>query len=82
MTPDESAFLTAVILTLMGCAWLLTVVPRCDHAECAKAHQTARIKGIAERIEKDHITFHDRLRPQPTCPLCQARKRDDLDQEP
>jgi len=77
---DQSAFLTAALLTLMGAAWLMSRIPSCDHETCrayckeeaAKELRAAR-HGEIERLH----SFHDRFRPQSHCPLCAADVSDD-----
>lgn len=74
---ETSAFLTAVLLTIMGCAWILWLMPSCNEPECAKAHQKHRVAERSKAIAKTHETFHSPDRPQPLCSLCQGRKRDE-----
>lgn len=80
LSEQETAWATIILLTLMGAAWLLSVLPSCSEPDCANAHAKHRVAARAVAIEKEHITFHDRLRPQPKCALCQAAKR--IDDEP
>lgn len=72
--PDASAALTASILTLMGLAALMAFIPRCSHPECKAAHDAATEKerkaATAAEVERVHA-YHDRLRPQLACSLCQ-----------
>jgi len=72
---ETTAFLTVVLLTLMGAVWLMSLLPACDHPACrayckeeaAKELRAAR-HGEIERLH----AWHDRFRPQPHCPLCMA----------
>jgi hypothetical protein len=80
LTEAQSAWLFAVIVTLMVSCWLMTRIPRCSHAECDTAHKDASAREAKARtaadLERFHA-YHDRFRPQPLCALCQATKRDD-----
>lgn len=77
MTSIESAWLTAVLLTLMVACWLMSVIPWCDDPECSASHKRHTLATRSASIEKNHVVFHDPLRPQVNCALCQARKRDE-----
>ena len=69
-----------IILTLMGAAWLLTVIPSCNEPDCVKSHQRHRVAERSAEIERTHAAFHDpRTRPVPMCALCQAARRDQDD---
>lgn len=79
---DPSAWMTAVLITLMFAPLLMWFVPRCDHPECAQAHKDANAKASKAQgsaAERNHMAYHDRLRPQPLCIFCQQAKRDDVD---
>ncbi len=77
MPSDTSAWITAAIVTLMVAAWLLAKLPSCGHTDCVAAHAAHSVTDASASMEKQHITYHDRLRPQPNCVMCQAQKRDD-----
>lgn len=72
MDPTASALTTIALLTGMGAAWLLTLIPSCNDPACVEAHRKHSVASRSEAIEKQHATYHDRLRPQPMCPLCQS----------
>jgi uncharacterized membrane protein YdjX (TVP38/TMEM64 family) len=74
--PYEVVFLIAGLM--LGAIGLFLLPRGCelDGCDCQKVHQNSRIRRIAVGIEKQHITFHDALRPQPACPLCQATRRE------
>lgn len=69
--------LSLCLIALMALAWFIWLLPSCGDPECLKAHERHAIAGRAQEIERTHGTYHDPLRPQPTCSLCQTRKRDD-----
>lgn len=76
MTPDVSAFYTAAVITLMGCCWLMTKLPGCNHETCKAAHDLERGRERkAEDAERRHM-WHDRFRPQAGCALCDAKPPD------
>jgi len=67
MTPNDLSLLLAVIL--LGTIGIY-MLPSCDDTACQLAHQKHRVVSIARDIEWTHATFHDPLRPQPMCALC------------
>lgn len=79
--PDVSAMLTVAIVSLMAAAYFALHIPRCDHSECKAAHLAAEARAAlaqrAELAERTHSIYHDPLRPQANCVLCQSRKRDE-----
>lgn len=76
--PDLSAILTVSIISLMAAAWMAHYIPRCDHQECRAAHTAAsareRLALSAENAERNHTIYHDPMRPQANCVLCQKRE--------
>jgi hypothetical protein len=81
--PETSAWLTAAIITLIGAPFLMAQIPRCNHAECRKAHEEAttqeRRATNAAELARLHA-WHDRFRPQPNCALCRALPPDKPDE--
>lgn len=79
LTPSEW---TLLVLLLMSFAVLLWATPSCGEKTCVDAHRGHMVATRAAAIEKEHATFHDRLRPQPLCSLCQSDKRNDDRRDP
>lgn len=76
MLPYEVLFCIAALM--LGAVGLYLLPRGCElrNCDCQKTHQASRIRGLAANIEKQHMTFHSKDRPQPTCSLCQSEKRD------
>lgn len=77
LTPDQSAMFTIVLISIIGAAWLLWLMPSCNEPGCAQAHAKHRVDARSREIEANHAAFHDpRTRPVLTCALCAAARRD------
>lgn len=72
MSPTDFSWFVALLLL---CTWLIWRLPTCVDPECVAAHRRHDIASRVAAIEAAHTTFHDPLRPQAMCSLCQ--KRDD-----
>lgn len=62
------------ILTLMGCCYLMSLLPD-EHEACRETHRAeVKREAAARTVEQETQlhAFHDRFRPQPSCRLCQA----------
>lgn len=74
MLPHEVLLCIAgMILGAVG----LYLLPSCGEPSCTESHRKHVLATRAVEIEKTHKTYHSPDRPQPTCALCQGRKRDD-----
>lgn len=75
--PFGTADLTVLVLTLMGLALLIALIPSCGEQTCLDAHSAHKVASLASSIEKTHNTWHGTDRPSPTCALCASRRRDE-----
>lgn len=74
LTEPQSAWLMAALITLIVVPFLMARVPHCSHESCAEAHrgEVAKARKASASAEVDRLhAFHDRLRPQLACSLCQ-----------
>lgn len=74
LTPSEWTAVVAMLLIFTTLLWML---PSCGDPECRSSHERHSVARRAAEIERKHNTFHGPTAPDPLCPLCQARKRDD-----
>ena len=77
MSPLSPVEWTWLVTILLGLTVLLYLQPSCGDAACTATHAKHTVAQRSVNASRNHDAFHGPTAPDPLCPSCVIRKRDD-----